>query len=236
VKVVKDESEAYAEYHNARYSYLMALIRQIAPDRNSRILDVGRSVFTNILLASYPNVQTLGFGSTVDSVSSVPRSVPHIAFDLNRVQDTSEWIELPQFDLIVFAEVIEHLYTAPEVVMRFLCSGLAMGGYCIVQTPNAVSLHKRVLFICGRNPYERIRIDNSDPGHFREYTKRELLEIGGFAGMIAVKHDYKNYFGVWHGGRAKKLAGKVLDLMTLPLPSLRRGQTIVFKRLTPNLH
>jgi trans-aconitate methyltransferase len=182
----------------------MALIRQIAPDKNSRILDVGRSVFTNILLASYPNVQTLGFGSSVDSVSAVSKSVPHIAFDLNRVQHSSEWIKLPQFDLIVFAEVIEHLYTAPEVVMQFLCSGLAKGGCCIVQTPNAVSLHKCILFICGRNPYERIRVDNTDPGHFREYTKRELLEIGGSAGMIAIKHDYRNYFGVWHGGRAKK--------------------------------
>ncbi|HEY7095624.1 MAG TPA: class I SAM-dependent methyltransferase [Terriglobales bacterium] len=230
VGTVNDEVEVYARYHYKRYSYLIALVHDLLPERKSRILDVGRGLFTNILAAEYPNVTTLGFASAISAMPMVPKHIPHIVFDLNGAQHKSNWTTLPQFDLIVFAEVIEHLYTAPELVMSMLSSSLAQDGYCIVQTPNAVALHKRVLSVCGRNPYERIRLDNSEPGHFREYTKHELVAIGRYAGLTVVRHEYKNYFGV-QGGALRKLAGTLFELVTLPFPSLRRGQTIVFHKL-----
>jgi len=116
-------------------------------------------------------------------------------FDLNDSQDQRQWrSDLGPYDLIVFAEVIEHLYTAPERVLRFLHSLLAPGGALILQTPNAAALRKRLKLLAGRNPYERIRPDRSNPGHFREYTVAELLGILGQTGFSVRKTWMRYYF------------------------------------------
>ena len=75
---------------------------------------------------------------------------------------------------MVFAEVIEHLHTSPLHSLNFVRGLVAESGVVILQTPNAVSLPKRLKVLGGRNPYEQIRADPSNPGHFREYTLREL--------------------------------------------------------------
>ena len=76
------------------------------------------------------------------------------------------------------AEVIEHLYTAPEIVLKCIKKIIKQNGYFIIQTPNAASLSKRMkLMFQGRNPYEMIRVDHNNPGHFREYTVDELEKI-----------------------------------------------------------
>ncbi|MDP9149663.1 MAG: hypothetical protein M3O36_06955 [Myxococcota bacterium] len=44
----------------------------------------------------------------------------------------------------MFAEVLEHLHTAPELVLAFLRRLLLPQGLLILQTPNAASLSKRI--------------------------------------------------------------------------------------------
>jgi len=68
------------------------------------------------------------------------------------------------------------------------------GGRVILQTPNAVALHKRLKMLIGKNPYERIRENNSNPGHFREYTKKEIMEYAKNTGFKIKKSVYENYF------------------------------------------
>ena len=81
---------------------------------------------------------------------------------------------MPRYDLVVFAEVIEHLHTSPVHTLAFVRGLLADAGVLILQTPNAASLPKRLKLLAGRNPYELIRADGGNPGHFREYTLAEL--------------------------------------------------------------
>ena len=57
------------------------------------------------------------------------------------------------------------------------------GGVLVVQTPNAVSLPRRLAMLGGRNPYELIREDATNPGHFREYTAAELRRYAAVAGL-----------------------------------------------------
>jgi hypothetical protein len=54
---------------------------------------------------------------------------------------------------IVFAEVIEHLFTAPELVLAYLHELLVPRGQLLLQTPNAASLRKRLKLALGRNPF-----------------------------------------------------------------------------------
>src|SRR5205823_6516869 len=109
-------------------------------------------------------------------------------FDLNDAQSEDTWRrDIPRYDVVVMAEVIEHLYTAPELVLGFLKTLVADNGLVIIQTPNAAALSKRLKLLFGRNPYELIRVDTTNPGHFREYTSRELIRIAEGAGFEVVR-------------------------------------------------
>ncbi|WP_455240474.1 methyltransferase domain-containing protein [Methanothermobacter tenebrarum] len=153
---------------------------------DSKILDIGRSPLTSLLYKrGYKNLTTLGFPLSkthLDKIIKVPKEVQHIVFDLNDSKDPEKWVKLPKFDMIIFAEVLEHLHVAPEYVMEFLKSGLNDEGYIILQTPNAVSIGKRIKMLFGLHPYEQIR-RGDDPGHIREYTKKELIELGEKCGL-----------------------------------------------------
>lgn len=218
------EMAEYGIGHAPRYDYLESVVARHLPHGSAKVLDVGASFFTLRLARRYASVSTLGFDAARDLICKMPDGMPHHVFDLNDSRDPSRWIELPKFDAIVFAEVIEHLPTAPQHVLRFLSSALAEGGLLFVQTPNATSLDKRLKLLAGLNPYELIREDWTNPGHFREYTRSELVSFAAEVGLEVVEHQYRSYF------RSPRLGMKLIDLVVAPFPFLRRGQTIVLRR------
>ncbi|MGM0443598.1 MAG: class I SAM-dependent methyltransferase [Fibrobacterota bacterium] len=86
-----------------------------------------------------------------------------------------------RFDLIMFSEVMEHLPTAPELVLLMFTRMLKPGGCILLSTPNRTTIRSRARMLIGRNPEKRIRCFSANPGHFREYTASELREIASAA-------------------------------------------------------
>lgn len=225
---------AYEAFHAPRFAYLVQLLQDQGVIRPaSRVLDIGASRLTEMIRERFAvRVDTLGF--TPDARS--PRG-DHYEFDLNRAQSESLWRrDLPTYDVVVMAEVIEHLYTAPELVLSFLTTLIKPGGTLIVQTPNAAAATRRIKLLLGRNPYERIRVDNTNPGHFREYTERELRSILDSAGFDVRNVDVRFYFDAryaHHGAqpRYQPVVGRLKNAVFALLPkSLRLGMTIVAQK------
>ena len=131
-----------------------------------------------------------------------------------------------QMDIVVMGEVLEHLYTSPVHVFRFIASMLRPGGYLIVGTPNALAIQRRMELLVGRHPYETIRETRDNPGHFREYTAAELKELGDLAGLVTVEYEVKNYF------KRNTSAGTLLDkLVDIFLPAnFNSGINIVYQK------
>jgi len=222
----------YQEFHRARFDYAFELCRELVPSRDAAVLDVGRSELSIRLSRYYRDFHTLGFPirrASHGAEEDLPDPSRHIVFDLNDAQSPEHWVQLPELDLIMFAEVIEHLYTAPELALAFLSQGLRPGGLLICQTPNAVSLDKRVRMLLGANPFHPILLDKNNPAHFREYTRRELARIGDAIGLRLLRHEYREYFQV-RGGPPRQLAGKAFKLLCRAVPQFRRGQTIVWQK------
>lgn len=198
------ESKHYIEFHARRYAYLLDIVEKIRnamPARQIRIMDIGPSFFTELLQTRFSRdaVVALGYDSEESRGGHFPVSTNYdrnsfFNFDLNEAQYPDKWIKIPACDLAVMAEVIEHLYTAPTLVLNFINSFLNPGGYLIIQTPNAASLSKRIELLMGTNPYELIRETRDNPGHFREYTKNELVAIARKSGFKPYHCEYKNYF------------------------------------------
>lgn len=230
------ESQApdeYLDYHRKRFDYVLSFCAQYCPSADSKVLDVGRSVLSGMLAQKYKHVTTMGFplgaggGSADDPRVAGVRD--HVVYDLNRAQTLEDIPCEERFDLVVFAEVVEHLYTAPELTMFALRSLMKPGGIMILQTPNAASLNRRVKSLLGLSPTERIRIDNTNPGHFREYTRAELIDLAGIAGFEVCEHRYLEYFGVSRAERGS-VKSAIFAAIVGFVPPFRRGQTLILRR------
>lgn len=216
--------DAYLRFHRKRYHVLLAFVEQLLPRHSGVVLDVGPSFQTGLLRERLPDstVNTLGY----EDARFPPRPhEQHIPFDLNNAPWPERWPEVPASNLILFAEVIEHLPTAPQLVLKCLAHWLQPGGHLVLQTPNAASLEKRLKLLAGHNPFEMIRETPWDPGHFREYTVAELLAVGEAAGLVPVNWQVQNYFSGRHP------LAQVYNLVCGCLPGrLRDGITMLFRR------
>ena len=146
---------------------------------------------------------------------------------------------MPRYDLVVFAEVIEHLHTSPVHTLGFVRGLLADAGVLILQTPNAASLPKRLKLLAGRNPYELIRPDGGNPGHFREYTLAELEAYARQARFQVVEVARRFYFDARFAHheegavRPQPLVGAIKNGVYRALPRfLREGVTLVLRKET----
>ena len=153
------------------------------------------------------NVVTGAFGRKWDWSN---RSSKHIAFDLNTSIDVAGWPrDKVRFDLIVCAETIEHLHTPPEFALMMLGSLLKPDGLLLVTTPNACGITRRLKLLFGTNPFERIRYYSRNPGHFREYTRDEMIEMGGTVGLDVRECRTINFYN-------QRLA--LVDWLKMPAP------------------
>jgi 2-polyprenyl-3-methyl-5-hydroxy-6-metoxy-1,4-benzoquinol methylase len=213
-------------FHQKRADYLLALLERLPINSAARILDVGRSPLTNLVLARFPDVTTLGLPlaeTLLDKADPIDESrVPHIVFDLNTCDKQESWALPGVFNVVLFNEVIEHLRISPGWVFRYLNALLAPGGFVIVQTPNAVSFGRRARMLIGRNPYVEFAMGGEvGSHHFREYTKAELIRHAKAAGLAVYEHRYVSYFPA-----ARKAIGSLASIF----PSLRNGQTVVLAK------
>ena len=217
---------AYRDYHARRYATLLGVVRaQLATGGAApRILDVGPNLQTDMLRreTAAAVVDTLGYAHPLAGPGEGER---HLEVDLDGIGDDRVPPADGSYDAVVMAEVIEHLHTAPSVVLGYLAGWLRPGGVLVVQTPNAVALHKRLRMLLGRNPYEPIRTTPRNPGHFHEYTIAELRAAAAAAGLIPAGLITANYFG--GSGAAHRLYAALGSVLP---PSLRHGITMWMRR------
>ena len=208
------DEQIYLRTHARRYERLLDLVAEAPPET---ILVVGPSFETELLRQRFPGarVDTLGWHDNRFPLRDGDR---HTQFDLN---DT-DYPELEPHDVVVCGEVIEHLRVPAVPVLRFLATGLGPDGRLILQTPNAAGLPKRLRMLLGRNPYDPIRGDAWNPGHFHEFTVGELLAALGEAGLGVERWFTENYFD--HGSRKNRVFRAVGPVLPR---TLREGITVV---------
>jgi cyclopropane fatty-acyl-phospholipid synthase-like methyltransferase len=231
---IRGADQGYVAYHAPRFAYLLEVLARCGLGPGSTVLDIGPSRLTSLIRERFGvAVDSLGFGE--DRATPEGR---HFEFDLNRAQQEESWRrDLPRYDFIVMAEVLEHLHTAPQLVLSFVRTLLSDDGRLILQTPNAASLPKRLKMLFGRNPFEMIRADAKNPGHFREYTRKELLALAAEAGFrveaCSVSFYFDARFAHHESGEAagrRAALGPLKNAVYRLLPSgLREGITMVWR-------
>jgi SAM-dependent methyltransferase len=206
--------------HAARYEVLLDKVRELAPP-NPHVLDVGASYEAAMLRALPATVDSLGLPDARFPPQSGER---HVESDLNEATQPERWPQLDRYDIVVCAEVIEHLAISPTHVFRLLAGALREGGWLIVQTPNAARIGNRARLLLGRNPFDLPSDDRSNPDHVREYTVPELLGMARDAGLQPGGWLTANYFVT--GSRANDALRRLSPVVPR---SLRAGITAWFR-------
>jgi hypothetical protein len=229
------DARIYLRRHTKRFLYLLETVKELRanfPQTSIRICDVGPSFFTELLSENFPSdtILSIGYEHEQSRGGHLPEEIlfdktTFHHFDLNEAQKRDKWLTIPPCEIIVIAEVIEHLHVAPTLVLQFLHSLVSENGFLIIQTPNAASTMKRLLLLFGRNPYEMLRENAENPGHIREYTKKELCSLAEQNGFRVVKCERKNYFARVYP--IEKVYGVVQAIVP---PSFKDGITLVLQK------
>jgi predicted TPR repeat methyltransferase len=83
------------------------------------------------------------------------------------------------FDVIVFADILEHL-SEPEKILSILKEYLAPGGYILVCVPNVANWQVRLNLLFGRFDYSPGILDGGHLRFFTQSSARELVESCGY--------------------------------------------------------
>lgn len=101
------------------------------------------------------------------------------------------------YDIVLLIDVIEHLHGGPRDLLNSMISRLRSGGLLVVETPNAVSLFKRMKVLCGKS--NQIASDflfwniGEYRSHFREYTRKEIERILALENLVNVRTRMTNH-------------------------------------------
>ena len=178
--------------HAKRYERLFETVSSLVSSIDKSevsILDVGPWWQTALFRTlSSVHVDTIGLGQTPPIIDQPRGSETYYQQDLNRAVYEEYRADIPPHDIVVMAEVIEHLPIAPTHMLRRIKRYVKPGGFLILTTPNAVSLNKRFKLMKGKVPYTLISEDPTYPSHFREYTVAELLAFASACGLTCVSH------------------------------------------------
>jgi len=162
-------SYEYRPYPKSSHAIIGEYLRRRTP---ARVLDLGSG---DGRLAS----EMMAAGHTVVGVESDARAAAAAAARgvavLCADPETCDFQELrQQFDVVVAADILEHL-RRPEAVLARAARALTADAEIILAVPNVANLFIRLLLLVGRFPYGRRGI--LDRTHVQFFTLRSALEL-----------------------------------------------------------
>jgi SAM-dependent methyltransferase len=187
------EMRAYGTHDFRRFVYTWGLTRDV----KGKCLELGANpYFTTILLKEFTDLEiTLAnyFGpqingehhQTVDykSLTDGELRSEHFSFQHFNVENDLFPYSDGEFDLVIFAEIIEHLLNDPCKVLREIKRVLKPNGVLILTTPNVARLENITRLISGANIYDPYSGYGPYGRHNREYNCHELDQLLKFEGF-----------------------------------------------------
>jgi SAM-dependent methyltransferase len=173
-----------AGYHDQARPEVAALV----PAACRRVLEVGCGAgqLSSLLRAR---------GHHVTGIELIPQAVQRAAAVLDEVvcadvEDESLSFIPGSFDVLIFADVLEHLLD-PWGVLRRCVSWLSPAGRVVVSVPNVQNLDVIRRLVLGRWDYRERGI--LDVGHLRFFTYRSVCRLFDQAGLVIerVEHRYR---------------------------------------------
>jgi SAM-dependent methyltransferase len=189
----EEEMRAYGTHDFKRFVYTWGL----AKDIKGHCLELGANpYFTTMLLSRFTSLE-LSLANYFGPIENGRYSQKVSFRDFKQKQILSEEFEYQhfnvekdsfpypdgQFDVVVFAEIIEHLLSDPCKVLREVKRVLKPNGSLILTTPNVARLENVVRIIAGANIYDPYSGYGPYGRHNREFNRHELIKLLQYEGF-----------------------------------------------------
>jgi SAM-dependent methyltransferase len=170
----------YFTVHRHRFFEINNAVHNIIAARSNstlRLLDFGLSVNSFLIGTLFPNVEI----HVADRPQvELPGRQFHGSYKIDLANDNLAEVTFGAgFDLILFAQVIEHVLVHPTDIIRFLLKHLTDDGLLIITTPNLFARSKLRLVAHRKNPLPPYPANAGRAYlphfHVREYSMSEML-------------------------------------------------------------
>lgn len=194
----EQEMRAYGTHDFRRFVYTLGLVNGL----EGKCLELGANpYFTTMLLERFTKLEL----SLANYFGPFPAGLhtQHVAYTdpasgakntktfsyqhFNVENDLFPYAD-DEFDVVIFAEIIEHLLNDPCKVLREIKRVLKPGGTVIVTTPNVARLENIARLISGANIYDPYSGYGPYGRHNREYNRHELVTLLQFEGFDVTEH------------------------------------------------
>lgn len=141
------------------------------------------------------------------------------------------------FDVVLLIDVIEHLHNSPRELLNYVISSLKPNGLLLIETPNAVSLAKRLKVLLGKSNQVNVNYWYWTIGeyrsHTREYTRSELRRILLYHRLTAINARMVDitFIDIKSRGLLQKIILKIYKLISSLYPNF--GDTILISGEKP---
>lgn len=169
---------SYMKTHTYRFKTIFSAIPGSA--QRLSVLDIGTTPFTLFLKKTYPHYEI----STLDLTDLMQErcQLSGVRFETCDLATEAIPFEHNHFDVVVFSEVLEHLFARPSEIFAKIAQVMAPSGLLIFTVPNFAQLGRRLKLLLGIQPLpcpeEQVRKEAMHGHrHLREYTMKECVEI-----------------------------------------------------------
>ncbi|MCB2180418.1 MAG: class I SAM-dependent methyltransferase [Desulfobulbaceae bacterium] len=194
----EQEMRNYAVHDFRRFVYTLGL----TDGMSGKCLELGANpYFTTMLLQQFTPLE-LALGNYFDpshpdegkqtcfyqDFETGKRSTVQFDYRHFNIEDDRFPYSNAEFDLVIFAEIIEHLLKDPCKVLREIKRVLRPGGVMILTTPNVARLENVARLISGENIYDPYSGYGPYGRHNREYNRHDLVQLLQHEGFAINKH------------------------------------------------
>ncbi|MDP9359810.1 MAG: class I SAM-dependent methyltransferase [Acidobacteriota bacterium] len=196
------ETETYQYFEDVNWG----LLRLWGDRKNLDVLDVGCGFATTSQRIAERGNRVTGLESSAEAVTIARERVSDVVHaDLQQQDDVKRALAGRRFDVIIFADVLEHL-AWPIGILRGYLDLLNEGGSVIISLPNVGLWSVRLNLLLGRFHYEETGV--LDRTHLRFFTRRTARELIEQAGLEIVRRTYNPGLVRPFVPLAKKLLGR----------------------------
>jgi SAM-dependent methyltransferase len=241
------------KYSHISWTRTYSIYRMIAkilsrkPSQSIKILDIGfyPGNLIRILKDQFGDkIECYGVGLKADldfqnTMRSYIKDCDNIDFDvfyLKTAEPVRSKFEANTFDVVIAAEILEHLISPLEMIETG-ARLLREGGVFILTTPNVSHIGAVVKLLFGRTNYERLHrspmyLPNDEwRGHIRFYDKHELVSLFQKYSLRLTHHRYYTEAGWDHVIRSlpQRFVYQMKKLFWF-IPIYREGHFAIFER------
>lgn len=179
------EETEYMQYHDYRFQWIMNSLPTTTDEL--RIIDIGPTPNTLKIKERYPHYNVFA----LDRSDLFKERFNKMGIEFNTCILGEEPIPYPNdyFDVVIFTEVLEHIFAPPTDILRDIKRVMRKGGKLLLSVPNMARLLNRVKLLFGITPllHPDIQMQKSSIygyGHVHEYTASEIANLASECNFI----------------------------------------------------